>query len=140
MSPESAKIAISEENNYTRHVFTSAIAWFTFFMTVNYASMGWLASAADKLKGNYAAVFLICVLFFFQNCFGIYACIHTHHYFVQSADRLKSFHSAFGEGSDKTFCASYFPEKFYRKMLVFMVFAMATVLIAWAVFPLVYPR
>ena len=148
MNIDLAKIAISEENNYIRHMLTSAVGWFSFFVTVNYASMGWLAGAADKFKGNYPAIVLISALFVTQNILGIMACLAVRRYFSGAHERLEGLHRAFVGGSDSagdsalsaSKLGSYFPVSLYRRLMLFMVVAMIPVMIAWSVFPLVYPK
>jgi hypothetical protein len=38
---------IKELHDFARQIFASTVTWFTVFVTVNYASMGWLASKTD---------------------------------------------------------------------------------------------
>jgi hypothetical protein len=54
MSTTFIESCVIERHNYARHAFTSTITWFTFFVTINYATMGWLAGAAGTTKGNYS--------------------------------------------------------------------------------------
>ncbi|MFZ1546379.1 MAG: hypothetical protein WAT12_04685, partial [Candidatus Nitrotoga sp.] len=88
MNQEFLKSCITEHHNYARHIFTSVVGWFTFFVTINYASMGWLASASDKIKENLGPVYLIAFAFITQNILGIIICIYIKGYLISTNRRL----------------------------------------------------
>lgn len=63
-------------NEFIRHVFQLYIGWFTFFFTVNLATMGWLSQTSKSIdKLNAVAVFFV-----FQNILGMGVCYCVRRY------------------------------------------------------------
>jgi hypothetical protein len=137
---------IAERHNYARHIFTSAVGWFTFFVTVNYASMGWLAGAADKFKGNHATIVLIASLFSTQNLLGIIACLFIRSYFFRCNSRILQGQAlllraeAIAEDQGDLSGQTCLPLRLYSTLIILMIVALAPILAAWIIFPLVYPQ
>ena len=146
MNTPFAESCIAERHNYARHTFTSTVGWFTFFVTINYATMGWLAGAADKLKGNYPTIVLIACLFFTQNILGIIACLVMRSYFFRCNARIleaqafllrtKSIPEDYADLGGQT-CL---PLRLYSTLIVLMIIALVPILLAWLLFPFFYPR
>lgn len=65
---------IGELHDYARHVYQLFIAWFTVFVSVNFATMGWLAKHEGSPAGNAWLTSLVAILFIVQNILGIIAC------------------------------------------------------------------
>jgi hypothetical protein len=66
---------VKEVHNNIRHITQLAMNWFIFFVTVNYATMGWLAAGSDI--SNKGTVAVIALAFIAQNGVGIYALYMT---------------------------------------------------------------
>src|SRR5947209_5879515 len=89
MNEDFLKSVITERHDYARHSFTSMVTWFTFFVTVNYASMGWLATSKDGALTNASGpIVLVAAVFVTQNILGIIICFVMKNYFVRSNQRL----------------------------------------------------
>ena len=59
---------VDESHQYCRHSMQMWMQWFTFFLTVNYAALGWFAGelAKQELK-SYEALKEVALLFVSQN-------------------------------------------------------------------------
>lgn len=79
---------IAELHEYIRHGFNLFFGWFTFFATVNYASMGWLAKPETEGARNQPLVYLVCVLFIAQNTLGVVACAVMRKYLISTNERV----------------------------------------------------
>ncbi|MDG4562263.1 MAG: hypothetical protein P9E88_13310 [Candidatus Competibacter sp.] len=77
---EAAERKIKELHEYVRHIFQMFVGWFTFFATVNYATMGWLSNIIKEPNHSNKMIILICVLFITQNLLGIAVCFFLKKY------------------------------------------------------------
>jgi hypothetical protein len=54
---------VKEIHNNIRHITQLAVSWFVFFVTINYATMGWLAVGSTPIKpgiiGVIAGAFIV---------------------------------------------------------------------------------
>ena len=129
LSPELGEQRQAHE--YARHTFGILVQWFTFFITINYAVMGWLA-ATKRPK----FVVLIATLFVIQNLLGICAELVIFGWLqdakacVDRYDRLRAF-SAGDPASD-----TCMPIRVYRRAVYLMIAALGTILVAWILFPI----
>jgi len=77
---------IKELQTNVRHITQLAMGWFAFFVTINYASMGWLAAKAPGGGSiDSRMIWIIAVVFIVQNILGIFAICG-----VEKATRVKS--------------------------------------------------
>jgi hypothetical protein len=91
MDKEQLERKFKELHEYVRHVFQLFIGWYTFFVTVNYASMGWLATSADAKPSLAKFAWLIPVMFISQNALGIFACLYVWQCLKESNDKILRF-------------------------------------------------
>ena len=63
---------IKEMHNNIRQGAVLAMNWYVFFVTINYASMGWLATV-DKTSPPKGIIVVIALAFIVQNVLGVFA-------------------------------------------------------------------
>ena len=137
---------VAERHNYARHAFTSTVGWFTFFVTINYATMGWLAGLAGKPKGNYPVIVLIACLFSAQNILGIIACLVMRSYFFRCNRRIREAQAlllrtkSIPEDYTDLGGQTCLPLRLYSTLIVLMIVALVPILVAWCLFAVFYPR
>ena len=139
MTEKFAESDIKQRHDYARHAFTATTGWFTFFVTVNYASMGWLAGSADKFSGNHSVIRLVAGLFITQNILGIIACVIMRRFFFHCNDRIRESLRALPEveiSGDECDLAGQtgLPIGLYSILMILMIVALIPVLIAWIMF------
>ncbi len=86
MNGEFIEDCIKQNHDYARHVFTSTVTWFTFFVGVNYLAMSWFA--ASKGEGGPNALPMVAVLFVVQNLLALIACFVIRNNFDQINRRI----------------------------------------------------
>ena len=130
---------ICEVHEYVRHIFQLLIAWFTFFATVNYAAMGWLATSTETV-GNPNTLRLMAILFITQNVLGIRACFFILSYIGKSEEKLDSLENFVitDEISDLGIVrGSNMPRTLYSRTIKLMIIALSIISVAWCVIPFV---
>ncbi|MEO7097868.1 MAG: hypothetical protein ABI162_00795 [Luteolibacter sp.] len=128
MPQNSSALAIIEENNHARHIFTSAVGWFTLFTTANYITIGWVAG---KDSSNEFTLKVAAILFIFQNFIGFYALCVTYKYFNESNERIASYHDIHYPDHKREDPSDYYPKPLYLKMVLCMIVAMGTIGLTW---------
>lgn len=79
-------------HKHIRHQFQLLVGWFNFFVTVNYASMGWLATTKDRGLQRELALALS-LLFISQNFLGMLITIKVLASLRRSAESLLKYES-----------------------------------------------
>ena len=90
------KALIERTDSYIKHYFTLLVTWFTFFVTVNWASLGWLAANIDKSKDN-KLIGIVSAVFAWQNFLAIIICAVMGVYFYIASKRLLKLESKIQE-------------------------------------------
>ena len=78
---------IERIEGYAKLIYQLLVGWFTFFITANWASLGWIAANFDKLKNNGLSS-TIALIFGWQNILGIALLICASIYFYKVKLRL----------------------------------------------------
>ena len=120
---------VSQIHDYSRHLFTSVVGWFTFFITINYASIGWLATGETFDSPN-KVLLVVAILFVTQNILGIIACLVMRRQFYIYNEEIREIEIANGLGEEAT-SSTCLPVRLYSKSLILMITALITILIAW---------
>jgi len=128
MPQQSSALAITEENNHARHIFTSAVGWFSLFTTANYLTFGWMVSEDST---NRLYVIAAAILFVFQNAIGLRAMLDTKKYFKEPKTRISEYHDIHCSQHGRTDPADYYPKWLYLKMINLMSAAMLVIMMAW---------
>jgi hypothetical protein len=134
---------ISDLNDYARHSFQLLVSWFTFFATVNYASMGWLAGSQRVTPGNVTPgkkmIVLIVVMFITQNLLGIAVCFVVKRQLSTANKKIMGLEQHV-IGSPLRVVTELdnetpMPLTLYSWAIILMVFALVTIIGAWSLFP-----
>jgi len=120
---QEAEVRFKESNVYIRHIFDNLVRWFTFFVTVNYVSMGWFATSARPSN----MLPLIAGLFAIQNFLGILMCMGVKAYIASVRFGIMK-NEAVGIGVA-------FPDRVYVRAVNLMMVALLTILVVWLVLP-----
>ena len=131
MDKEQMERKLREIHEYARHIFQLYIAWFTFFVTANYVSMGWLAKPNDDGKSYIALV--VGSLFVLQNALGaiatkyVWRCLHGYNVRVTNleASALQNYES----GDDN----SSMPMNLYSAVCILALVTLLTIAVAWVI-------
>lgn len=141
---------IGELHEYARHAFQLFMGWFTVFIVVNYATMGWLAkdggifrpsspatSSAAAGGPNMSVILSVVVLFISQHILGILACSVLARYFRTTNASIVALEDEI-KGKDVVRAAnagprSTLPLRLYLAILALCAAAMACIATAWTV-------
>jgi len=135
MNKEFVEASIAERHDYARQIFALAVTWFTFFVTVNYAAMGWLAPNAYKIKH---ALLLIALLFWAQNILGITVCSLMLRHFPNTNRRIAELQKQLMELqslSPTPSSETAMPLLFYSQCLKLMIITLVTIMLACGILP-----
>ena len=66
---------MKKRHEYKRHIVTTLVAWFSFFVTFNYTTMGLILNATDKLTKFKPEFQWLVYMFVGQVCLGLLACL-----------------------------------------------------------------
>lgn len=79
---------LGEQYNFVRHHFQLLLGWYTFFLTVNFAVIGWFTSVllTGSLKQSLPIVF-IALFFISQQVFSYIAIVQVTRYFIETHAR-----------------------------------------------------
>jgi hypothetical protein len=138
MKKEFIETSIAERHDYTRQIFALAVTWFTFFITVNYAAMGWLAPNAHKIKN---ALYLIAAPFLVQNTLGVIVCLRIRSHFADTDNRIAKLQDQLMEFESPPTAPSSetaMPLRFYSICLNLMIITLGTIMIAWCILPFLH--
>jgi hypothetical protein len=142
MSGDFTQTCIRELHEYTRQIFTSTVAWFTFFITVNYASMGWFASTKEQTAStSHAAIKWVSYLFILQDFLGIVVCVVIAIHFWHTNRRILLLHQQLTKLADAPVDANAMPGQtsmplwFYTNCMILMVVTLISILVAWLILP-----
>ena len=78
-----------EHHEYLRHGLTVIATWFSFFVTFNYAAMGLIFNAADKLRGRQKELEYLSLMFEWQVFLGMVTCIIAIYYFFSIGRQME---------------------------------------------------
>ena len=128
---------LAELHEYVRHVFNLFFGWFTFFATVNYATMGWLAKAEAATPQNSSLVAVVTALFISQNLLGIAACFVVRKYLVSTNRRVLELEQqaqlVAGQQNSPGLSSSSLPIEPYSQVIALIAVALAIIVGAWCV-------
>lgn len=134
-----------EMNEYIRQVFQLFIVWFTFFATVNYATMGWLSSehSNTEIQNSLFTLNIVSWVFILQNFLGCVACIVIGKYFnawIKKSEDLDShLRKILSEDSfDEIAKFNPIPHHFYINVVILIFIALFVLLVAWSSYAYYY--
>jgi Mn2+/Fe2+ NRAMP family transporter len=145
---ESIENRLKQLHEYNRQIAQLIIAWFTFFVTVNCAMMGWLLvtlTSAKQIADSHHSIEqvlpLIVVLFALENILGICACFVVRSHFLHRAALTHKIEATLVRTDSESSVVSDFqtvPVGLYSKALWLMTFSLIFLLLAWFSFLFIF--
>src|SRR5262249_33161265 len=127
---------MTASHGYVRHMISSLVKWYTFFVGVNYASMGWFATHPELQSSN--TIFLIAGMFIMQNVLGIIACMRIRRYVIVAGNEfLATEQSLIGAALSSEARETLMPSPVYARAIQLMVLGLVFIVLVWVVFPFV---
>ena len=110
---------IKQVHDYIRHLFHMFLSWFTVFATVNYATMGWLASLGPNAHFLSIAK-LVAVMFVAQNLLALVCAREVWRALKRQADKVGG-------------AAGVVPMTLYFRAIALIAIAIGLTAIAWLI-------
>lgn len=130
MDKEEIHRKLDEIHEYARQTFQLFIGWFTFFVTVSYAAMGWLAKPdANSSLSEFVSV--IPSMFISQNIVGMAACWYVWRCLSQYDERVRALEALIPRGNGAGDYASSIPMKLYSAVAALAVVALLIIGVSW---------
>jgi hypothetical protein len=127
---------ISQLHDYTRSTMQHLVTWFTFFVTVNSASIAWLAPK-PPLPSN-LLISLISVMFIIQNLLGIAACLFVRQYIHKTNKKIADWELLVFKNANYTRVQfpsdTCVPVKLYLALTLLMAVSLLIMAVAWYLF------
>lgn len=131
MEIEIADRKIKELHEYARHAFGLFMGWFTFFATVNYATMGWLAKPGSSPLPNTGLLGIVVTLFITQNLLGVAACFKVAKYFRSTNNRIISLETYVSLNKSTAAISSSLPIDLYIGVIQLIAGALIVIGFSW---------
>jgi hypothetical protein len=135
VSPVNADLLRTEYEHINSYIRTSAqlhLAWYTFFVTVNYAVLGYMASQYVRGAATDPSVLVLAIVLIVQGVLAIIACVNYESYIKKSEARittiLKELTRPNGEAPNNPI-----PGKLYHDTTILMIISFAALLLFWLV-------
>jgi hypothetical protein len=136
---------LKQLHEYIRHISQQTVSWFTFFVTVNYAVMGWVLVSSfaakpvlDVQSRSGRVIFLVSIVFAFQNILGILACIVVRSHLLERGALVQQLEALFPKAETEvqsTPCFQTVPMRLYSRSVSLMIIALIPLLFAWCLLP-----
>jgi membrane-anchored glycerophosphoryl diester phosphodiesterase (GDPDase) len=132
---------IKEFHEYILNIVQLYITWYSFFMTVNFASMGWLATSYVQNKGG-MLIYSVCGLFVIQNVLSMYSCycvyktLSDYNARVSELERLSNFAL---ESMQKESMRTSIPIHLYKRISQLMGISLFLLIVAWSAYAFSLP-
>lgn len=128
MEARQAERRVKELHEYVRLNFQLYMAWFTFFGTVNFASLGWLASTSETARLTSIA-WLVPVMFISQNVLGILASKYVSDFFYQYDGNVRALERILVP--DENTSQSSLSLRLYNQVVALIAGALAIIAAVW---------
>jgi hypothetical protein len=128
---------IREIHEYVRHSIQLYIAFFTFFVAMNYATMGFLAKDVGSKLETSNLIFLIARVFIYQNILAVASSVLVAIYVVCADRRLYHYHTAFEDTGAMSSLLQQraLPKQFYLWMLLLCLLTYIGMIVVWLRYP-----
>lgn len=122
-------------HNYVRHIVSNLIKWYTFFVGVNYVSMGWFATHHDELASS-NMILLIAGMFIMQNVLGIMACMRIKRYLLATGNEIiETEQGLVGKELSDEAREALIPSLVYSRSIQLMITGLVFIVLVWAALP-----
>lgn len=119
--------AIEHVNDFAKLHFQLLVTWFTFFMTVNWATLGWLAGNSGGFYSEKLG--LIAYVFLYQNILAIAVCFFSIFYFSSINKRLNQMEKIIYENNEVL--KGTFNFNLYRFSILGMILSIVPIAFLW---------
>ncbi len=120
---------IKEIHNNIRHITQLAMSWFVFFVTINYASMGWLATSLNRaIIGTIAGAFIV------QNFLGIVALCKTETAIMKMSRQAVIYENFIVDKLE----AKSIPTELYTDLRKYMQLVLLSIVAAWVIYAAIF--
>ena len=128
-----AKIALDRNDSYVRHYYMLLVSWFTFFITINWVTLGWVAKGLSEEGDQFGKYGSIVGNVFTLHCvLGIIVCGASSVYFMWVAKRIgRAETKLFDVGEVAYIDAPTFPVVMYAGTSGLMIIAIAPFVWIW---------
>jgi hypothetical protein len=123
-----AERRVKELHDYVRGNFQLYMAWFTFFGTVNFVSLGWLAALDEGVKMR-SIVWLVPAMFISQNILGIIASKYVSDFMDGYNDRILGLEKILVP--DENAIESSLSLRLYNQVVALIAIALAIIAAVW---------
>jgi hypothetical protein len=125
---------MTEIHSFARHHFQLYMTWYTFFLTVNFAAIGWFTSVllTGALKVSLPIVF-VAAFFVVQLIFSYIASLRVSSYFQEAYNRCEEILGllATEASSTKMLPQSAIPAPIYSKLIALMCSTLVSFVFFW---------
>jgi hypothetical protein len=127
---------VKEINNNIRHITQLAMSWFVFFVTINYASMGWLATSSVNF--NRTIIVTIAGVFIVQNILGMVSLRETEKAIKKMSDQIECYEKL-SIDEDSKWChgileSQNVPIELCKNLRKYMSWVLFSLIAAWVIY------
>ncbi|MEJ7862394.1 MAG: hypothetical protein WKF90_12255 [Pyrinomonadaceae bacterium] len=121
---------VKEMHNNIRHISLLAVNWYVFFVTINYASMGWLAVGNASFPK--CIIVVIALAFIVQNILGIFALSKTEKVVKKMSNQVACYENQpINKGKIE---AKSIPTELYKCLQICMSLVLISLILAWGIY------
>lgn len=125
---------LKRRDDYIKHSFQLLVTWFTFFVTVNWATMGWVAFSLKQVTET-EFIRIVAGIFAWQSMLGLILCVVAIFYIRSQIIRLTELKP---DQEEKGLFSSVTPGLLYQGSIVLMFLALLPVEIVWLLISMGY--
>lgn len=131
------KDKIKELHDNVRHITQLGMAWFAFFVTINYLTIGWLAKApaSGRESVNSYVVLIVACIFILQNVLGVVGICMVNRAAKALAEQVKTFENLLlnsdNEVNVEDLKATTIPNDLYNAIANSLVTVLSLLIPAW---------
>ena len=123
---------VEQRHQHARHLFGLLVSWFTFFVTLNYVTIGWFVSKPEANKpGRVTLMIGLAAIFASQIALGIGAELVFLAYLRQTRARIREYEAMRVANGIQYATDSCLPFTLYSQSVSLMIAALGVLLLAW---------
>ena len=131
------KDKVKELHDNVRHITQLGMAWFAFFVTINYLTMGWLAKApaSGRESINPYIILIVAGVFILQNVLGIAGICKVNKQAKALAEKVKTYENLLLDADNKVnmedLKATIIPDCLYKSIARSLMIVLSLLIPAW---------
>ena len=123
--------SLDRVEGHAKHMFSSLVAWFTFFITINWASLGWLSANLSSVQSN-PLTKTVSYIFAWQDFLAVATCCLSVYFLYRVRSRITILCKNL---ADEQTVSTDFPAALYIVAIVGMIVAIIPILVIWLLVP-----